>query len=70
MTAGEGAAGTSATVWEEVELVAGRRTGDGAETGLVADALVGHVVGSGAGTELEAGAEDEAGVMAGAAAGF
>lgn len=46
--------------------MAGRRTGDGTETGLVAatDALVGHAVGSGAGSELEAGVDGEAGVMA------
>lgn len=62
---GEGAAETRAAVWEEawlgavtdVELVAGRRAGDGTETGLVAGALVGLVVGSGASTELGAGAE-------------
>lgn len=53
VTAGGGAAGTSATVWEEAwlgdvteaGLVAGTRTADGKETG------------SGAGTELEAEAE-------------
>lgn len=48
--------------------MAGRRTGGGTETGT--DVLVGHAVGGGAGTELEAGANDEAGVTAGAAAGF
>lgn len=65
--AGEGAAGTSATVCEgeawlgavtEVELVAGRRTGDGTESGRGA--------GIDAGAELESGP----GVTAGAAAGF
>lgn len=79
MTAGEGAAGAGTTLWDEawldavtdVEVVAGRKTGDGTEIGLGAgaDALVGHVVGSGAGTEPEAGA-DEAEVTAGAAVGF
>lgn len=69
---GEGAAGTSATVRDEaglgavteVGLVAGR-TGDGTEIGLApaTDALVGHAVGSGAGTELEA--DDEAEAAAG-----
>lgn len=76
MMAGEGAAGKSATLWDEawlgaeteIEPVAGRRTGDGTETGT--DALVGHALGSGAGTELEAGADDETGVMSGAAAAF
>lgn len=52
----------------EAELVAGRRTGGGTETG--ADVLVGYAVAGGAGTELEAGANDEAGVTAGAAASF
>lgn len=45
--------------------MAGRRTDDGTETGT--DGLVGHALGSGAGTEFEA---DETEVMAGAAPGF
>lgn len=51
---------------EVMELVAGRRTGDGTETGLVAGtgALTEHVM------ELEAEADDRAGVMTGGAAGF
>lgn len=78
--AGEGVAGTRPTAWgeawlgavTEVGLVTGRRTVDGTENGLVAatDALTGHAVGSGAGTEVEGGVDVEAGVMGGAAAGF
>lgn len=71
--AGKGAAGKSATLWDdtwlgaepEIEPVAGRRTGDGTETGT--GGLVGHALGSRAGTELEA---DETEVMARAAPGF
>lgn len=69
VVAGEGAAGISARLWEdtrlgaetETELFAGRRPGGGAETGN--DALVGQTVDSGAG------AGEEVGVTAGAAAG-
>lgn len=70
VAAGEGADGISATLWDEAwlevetELVAGRKTDVGTDSGTAV--LAGHTAGS----ELEAGADDEAVVTAGAAAGF
>lgn len=66
VSAREGAAGISATLSDDAWL--GAVTVVGLADGT--DALSGHAVGCRAGTELEAGAADGAGVTAGAAAGF